>query len=212
MLRRPSSWPSHNLNTARHPSNMLKNRTALFALCLALFVAAVCGGGLRTNAVAASHGTSTEPTLFSTSTGTLAPRSAPRTVRVRLMEVETNADVVDWPYPGSEIIIKAGATVLSQKTDGEGVVVFDAIPCGQQIVITRKGTDGGEDGVFHRRLSCARRQVDLGIIERAFGGTYTLRQRKPQRMGYDAARNVWRNAEGKIISMRTFRRIMAQRQ
>lgn len=127
------------------------------------------------------------------------------------MEVETNADVVDWPYPGSGIIIKAGATSLNKKTDDNGVVVFDAVPCGQQIVVTRKDQDGGEDGVFYRKLTCARRQVDLGIIERAFGGKYTLKQRKLQRMGYDAARNVWRNADGKIISMRTFNRIMARR-
>jgi hypothetical protein len=188
---------------------MLKNNITLLAICFALFIAPVCGNQRTSDATNAVANISTNP--FSSLPGTPLPQSSPKTVRVRLMEVETNADIVDWPYPGSEIIIKAGATILNKKTDENGVVVFDAVPCGQQIVITRKKDEGGEDGVFHRRLTCTGRQVDLGIIERAFGGKYTLRQRKPQRMGYDAARNVWRNADGKIISMRTFRRIMAQR-
>jgi hypothetical protein len=172
---------------------MLKNKIPLLAICCALLIATVCGNQLSLPSSAP------------------VPQSSPKTVRVRLMEVETNADVVDWPYPGSEIIIKAGATVLNKKTDENGVVVFDAVPCGQQIVITRKSEYGDEDGVFHRRLICTRRQVDLGIIERVFGGKFTLRQRRLQRMGYDAAKNVWRDANGKIISMRTFNRIMSRR-
>jgi hypothetical protein len=188
---------------------MVKNNLTLLAVCFALFLATVCGNQRTESATDEGTDIRTNP-LSSTQRASL-PQSSPRTVRVRLMEVETNADVVDWPFPGSEIIIQAGAITLNKKTDDDGVVVFDAVPCGEQIVITRKSEYGEEDGVFHRRLPCARRQVDLGIIERAFGGKYTLRQRKLQRMGYDAARNVWRNADGKIISMRTFRRIMAQR-
>lgn len=182
----------------------------LLAICCALFIATVCGNQRTKSATNEVAHLSTN--LLSSTQGTPLPQSSPKTVRVRLMEVETNADIVDWPYPGSEIIIKAGATTLTKKTDEDGVAVFDAVPCGQQIVITRKNEDGDEDGVFHRRLTCARRQVDLGIIERAFGGKFTLRQRKLQRMGYDATKNVWRNADGKIISMRTFNRIMRQRQ
>jgi hypothetical protein len=188
---------------------MLRNNLTLLAICCALFIATVCGNqrtSIATNDVA---NISTNP--LSLSPGTPLPDSSPKTVRVRLMEVETNADIVDWPSPGSEIIIKAGAITFNKKTDENGVVVFDAVPCGQQIVITRKKDEGGEDGVFHRRLTCTRRQVDLGVIERVFGGKYILRQRKLQRMGYDAARNVWRDADGKIISMRKFNRIMAQR-
>ena len=163
---------------------MIRNKIALPAVCFALLIAAVPG-------VTFSQG-------------------PPKTVRVRLTEVETNADVVDWPSPGAEIIIKAGETTLNKKTDDDGVVVFDAVPCGQQIVITRKD-EYGEDGVFRRRLMCVRRLVDLGIIERQFGGKFTLRQRKLQRMGFDASKNVWRDANGRIISMRTFNRIMSQR-
>jgi hypothetical protein len=188
---------------------MLKNKITLLVVFFALFIATVCGNQRAGNATGAVANISTN--LLSLPPGTPLPDSSPKTVRVRLMEVETNADIVDWPSPGSEIIIKAGATTLNKKTDENGVVVFDAVPCGQQIVITRKDADGGEDGVFHRNLTCARRQVDFGIIERTFGGKFTLRQRKLQRMGYDATKNVWRDADGKIISMRTFRRIMAQR-
>jgi hypothetical protein len=178
---------------------MLKKNITLLAICLALFIA--------TNAVAKIN---TNP-LSSPSPGMPLTEGAPRTVRVRLMAVETNADIVDWPYPGLEIIIKAGAAGFNKKTGENGVVFFDAVPCGEQIVITVKGEEGGEDSVFHRRLTCTRSQVDLGIIERSFGGGYTLKQRKLQPMGFDAAKNVWRNADGKIISMRTFNRIMAQR-
>lgn len=186
---------------------MPKNNITLLTICFALLIATVCGNQRISSAtnepanISANHLSSPQVTPLS-----------PRTVRVRLTEVETNADVVDWPSPGSEIIIQSGATILNKKTDDNGVVVFDAVPCGQQIVITRKDEYGDEDGVFHRRLTCTRRLVDLGIIERVFGGKYTLRQRKLQRMGYDAAKNVWRNADGKAISMRTFNRIMAQRQ
>lgn len=205
MLMHQTGQAVQTLNPSYLLSNMLKNKFTLLAICLALFIATVCGNQRTSNVTNAVSNIGANP--FSSP----LTDSPPKTVRVRLMEVETNADVVDWPSPGSEIIIKAGATILNKKTDENGVVVFDAVPCGQQIVITRKDEYGGEDGVFHRRLTCARRQVDLGIIERVFGGKYTLRQRKLQRMGFDAARNVWRNADGKIISMRTFNRIMAQR-
>jgi hypothetical protein len=188
---------------------MLKHRATLIAVCLALFIVAICGNERSSNAVAEESNMSASR-LASRPAMPLA-QSSPQTVRVRLTEVETNADVVDWPSPGSEIIIKAGATTLNKQTDEDGVVVFDAVPCGQQIVITRKSEVAGEDGVFHRRLTCAGRQVDFGIIERTFGGKFTLRQRKLQRMGFDATKNVWRNADGKIISMRTFNRIMARR-
>lgn len=188
---------------------MHKNKTTLLAICFALLTAIVCGNnhtGYGTNAVA---NTRTNPLSLSTSAP--LPQSSPKTVRVRLTEVQTNADVVDWPSPGAEIIIKAGATTLNKKTDDDGVVVFEAVPCGQQIVITRKNEYGDGDGVFRRRLACTRRQVDLGIIEQVFGGKYTLRQRKLQPMGFDAAKNVWRDANGKAMSMRTFNRIMSQR-
>lgn len=188
---------------------MLKNNTTLLVICFALFIATVCGNQ-RPNS-ATNNIANLSANSLSSPTGVSLLQSSQKTVRVRLTEVESNADVVDWPFPGSEIIIKAGATTLNKKTDENGVVVFDAVPCGQQIVITRKDEYGGEDGVFHRKLTCTRRQVDFGIIERVFGGKYTLRQRKLQRMGFDATRNVWRDANGKIISMRTFNRIMSQR-
>ena len=188
---------------------MLKNKVTLLAICFALFIATVCGNQPTNSAISAVSTIS--PNSVSSTKGTPLPQSSPKTVRVRLTEVETNADLVDWPYPGSEIIIKAGAATFNKKTGDNGVVLFDAVPCGQQIVITRKNEDGDEDGVFRRRLTCTRRLVDLGIIERAFGGKFTLRQRRLQPMGFDATRNVWRDANGKIISMRTFNRIMSQR-
>jgi hypothetical protein len=185
---------------------MLKNKMPLLAICFTLLTAIVCGNQRATSAV-----DNISTNLLSSPASVPVPQISPQTVRVRLTEVQTNADVVDWPSPGAEIIIKAGATTLNKKTGDDGVVVFDAVPCGQQIVITRKNEYGDPDGVFRRRLACTRRQVDLGIIEQVFGGKYTLRQRRLQPMGFDAAKNVWRDANGKAISMRTFNRIMSQR-
>jgi len=188
---------------------MLRNKITLLAICFALFTVIVCANQRTNSSTNEVANISTNPqSLLPTAP---VPQISPKTVRVRLTEVETNADVVDWPSPGAEIIIKAGATTFNKKTDDDGVVVFEAVPCGQQIVITRKDEYGDGDGVFRRRLTCTRRQVDLGIIERVFGGTFTLRQRRLQRMGYDATKNVWRDANGKAISMRTFNRIMSQR-
>lgn len=186
---------------------MLRNKITLLIICFALLTTIVCGD-IRSSANNSIANISTNP--LSSPSSVHVSQVSPKTVRVRLTEVETNADVVDWPSPGSEIIIKAGTIILNKKTGEDGVVVFDAVPCGQQIVITRKN-EYDEDGVFHRRLTCVRRQVDLGIIERVFGGKFTLRQRKLQPMGYDATKNVWRDANGKAISMRTFNRIMSQR-
>jgi hypothetical protein len=111
---------------------MLNNKFTLLAICFALFIATVCGNQRTSTDIKSVANT------LSLSPGAPLPDSSPKTVRVRLVEVETNADVVDWPSPGSEIIIKAGATILNKKTDEDGVVVFDAVPCGQQIVITRE--------------------------------------------------------------------------
>jgi hypothetical protein len=94
---------------------MLKNKIPLLAICCALLIIESLANPLSLPSSAAVSQTS------------------PKTVRVRLMEVETNADVVDWPSPGSEIIIKAGATTLNKKTDENGVVVFNAVPCGQRL-------------------------------------------------------------------------------
>jgi hypothetical protein len=187
---------------------MLKNKITLLAVCCALFIVTVCGNQRHSHAIAETANLSSNH--LSSLLPEPIPQSSPQTVRVRLREVETNADVVDWPYPGSKIIIKAGETTFIKETDEDGVVVFDAVPCGQQIVITRK-SEYDEDAVFQRKLPCTRRLVDLGIIERVFEAKYSLRQRKLQRMGFDATKNVWRDAHGKAISMRTFRRIMAQR-
>ena len=188
---------------------MLKNRITLLFICFALLTATV-HGDQRAKSFA-DDGANLRTSPLSSKRGALLPEKPPQTVRVRLTVVESNADIIDWPFPGVEIIIQAGADTFNKMTDDDGVVVFDAVPCGQQITITRKSEVTGEDGIFRRRLPCTRRQVDLGVIEQVLGGKYTLRQRKLQRMGYDAAKNVWRDANGKIISMRTFRRIMAQR-
>jgi hypothetical protein len=94
-------------------SNMLNDKITLLAICLALLIASVGGNQLARNATIEVANISTYP--LSSIPGVPLPESSLQTVRVRLMEVETNADVVDWPSPGSKIIIKAGATTLNKK-------------------------------------------------------------------------------------------------
>jgi hypothetical protein len=186
---------------------MFRNKITLLAICIALLIVTVCGNERASNAVNGIANISANP--LSSLPTTPLPQSSPKTVRVRLTGVESNADVIDNPLPGLKIIIKAGAVSLNKETNEYGVVVFDAVPCGQEIVITAKGEYGAEDGVFHRRLICTGKQVDLGVIE--FRGKYKLQQRRVQTMGFNPVKNVWMTADGKIIPMRTFRRIMAQR-
>jgi hypothetical protein len=191
-------------------SHMLRNKFTLLAICAVFFIAIVCVNQRTGTATSAAANTSAN-SLFSPTDAPL-PERPPQTVRVRLTEVETNADLIDSPLADSTIIIKAGATNIDRKTNKNGVVVFDDVPCGREIVITAKNDVGGPDGVFRRRLTCAKGQVDLGVIEQAFGGKYTLQQRRTQYMGYDPSKNVWRTADGKIVPMRTIRRILDQKQ
>ena len=89
---------------------MHKNRIILLAICFALLIVTVCGNErTRTDAKSVAHPLSLSP-------GLLRPKGSPQTVRVRLIEVETNADLIDSPVADSEITIKAGASSLSQKT------------------------------------------------------------------------------------------------
>src|SRR4051812_36985059 len=149
---------------------MLKNKITILTSCFALSI--VCGSA-RTHHV---HAVAAVRTNYLASLPNAPLRERPhQTVRVRLIEVETNADLIDSPLADSTIIIKAGAVTLNGKTNKNGVVVFDAVPCGGEINITAKNEDG-DDGVFHRRLTCARPQVDLGVLEIAFGGKYSLKQ------------------------------------
>jgi hypothetical protein len=189
---------------------MLRNRITLLALCFALSVALVCG--TERAGIAADAGADIGAKFLSSLPEALLPENPPQTVRVRLIVVETNADLIDSPLTDRAVTIKAGAATFDKKPDKNGVVVFEAVPCGREIVITARNDVGGPDGVFHRRLTCAKGQVDLGVIEQAFGGNYTLQQRRTQYMGYDPSKNVWRTADGKIVPMRTIRRILDQRQ
>src|SRR5438067_11525919 len=70
-----------------------------------------------------------------------------RTVRVRLTEVLTNADLIDSPIPDSNVIIKSGDASFNKKTGKDGVVVFDAVPCGKIVTITARDEDSGEETV-----------------------------------------------------------------
>jgi hypothetical protein len=206
---------------SRMIKKMIKNYTILLVICFTLLITATgCSKGSNnteaptTNTTAVRTGNSTEsnsgvnpPTSPSIMP---APVVTPETAQVRLTEVETNADMIDSPLSDSKIMIKVGTTALKKRTDDNGVVLFDSVPCGNDVVITAAAEEGGEDGVFRRRLECKGTEVDLGVITRAFGGKYFLEQRRPQFMGYDAIKEVWLTADGKVISGKEIERIMSR--
>jgi hypothetical protein len=202
---------------------MLKNNSAVFIICFALFnIATGCSKSANTgntevtnttvksarngNAIDNQSGINSS----STPSGTPIPDVSPATVQVRLTEVETNADMIDSPLPDSKIIIKAGAANLNKQTDDDGVVLFESVPCGNDVVITIPAEDAVEGAVFHRKLECKGTEVDLGVIVRAFGGKYFLEQRKPQAMGYDAIKEVWQTMDGKVVPGKEIERILSR--
>jgi cytoskeletal protein RodZ len=201
-----------------------KNITILVS-CLALFfIATGCSksstnvntevSNTSTNTVrqgSATESNSGTTTPLPTPTSALTPVNSTATVQVRLTEVETNADLIDAPISGSKITVKSGETSLDKKTDNEGVVLFDSVPCGNDVTITAHDEESDENTVVHRRLECVGTQVDLGVLTKPFGGKFILEQRKPQHMEYDPAKNVWRS-EGKIVSSKIVRKILSKYQ
>jgi hypothetical protein len=202
---------------------MLKNNSAVFIICLALF--SICIGCSKSAGIVNNEAPNTTAgttrsgnpmdnqsgiTSASTPSGLPMPDVSTGTVQVRLTEVETNADIIDSPLSDSTIIIKAGAVKLNKQTDEDGVVLFESVPCGNDVVITVPAEEGGEGAVFRHKLECRGTEVDLGVIVRAFGGKYFLEQRKPQAMGYDAVKEVWQTMDGRIVPDKEIERILGR--
>jgi hypothetical protein len=172
---------------------MTKRLSAFLNACLATFVIAAAGNSLTsTNAFA-------EP-LNST------PQ---RTVQVRLVQVETNADLIDSPMADAKISIQAGGAHFEQQTNKNGVAMFDAVPCGGQIVITTYNEN--EQKVFHRSLVCRAGTINLGVITYSGGGNPVLEQRRTAYYAYDPTTGFWRDKNGRIVPNRVIRRIIRQR-
>jgi hypothetical protein len=163
---------------------ILRNNVTVFIICFALYsIATGCSKSANvvntevtnnTTARIARNGNTTDNqsgiNTSSSPSATPTPDASTGTVRVRLTEVETNADIIDSPLSDSKIIIKAGATSFTKQTDDDGVALFESVPCGNDVVITASAEEGGEDGVFHHKLECKGTEADLGVIVRAFGG------------------------------------------
>src|ERR671939_352054 len=173
---------------------MVKLIYTILVSCLFVSVAA-----LSNNAAGAKS--------FSELTGKTAPSTPQRTVRVRLEYVETKADLIDSPVADSNITIQAGSARFEKRTNKDGIALFDAVPCGGKIDITVRNEGGDENTVFHRRLSCVGRTVNLGVINSSFGGKLVLTQRKTRFIGYDPVKGVWRTKDGRIVPNRVIRRI-----
>jgi len=196
---------------------MIKNNITLLAICFALFIISTgCSKSTNktetanTNAVRSGNAMegNSVTTPLSSPTSIPTPDSSPKTVQVHLTVVETNADLIDDPITDSTVTIKAGEASFNKKTNDDGVVLFDSVPCGNDVVITVHDEESVEDTVLHRKVECEGTQVDLGVLTRPFGGKYILEQRKPQAMGYDAIKNVWRTVDGKIVPMEKVRNIL----
>lgn len=163
---------------------MTEKLIALLANCLVIFAITAVGDGMRR-------------------------QHPPATVRVRLVQVETNADLIDAPMNEAKISLDAGGAHFDLRTNKDGVVVFDNVPCGGQIAITAR-SEADEPTVFHRRLICRAGTVNLGVITYVGGGRPSLQQRRTTYYGYDPAKNVWRDKDGRIVSFRVIRRILAR--
>lgn len=201
---------------------MLKNNVTVFIVCLTLYTGTT-GCSRSANVVSPEVSTPTKTTrngntidnhleanISSSPSAVTTPDPSPRTVQVRLTEVETNADIIDSPLSDSKIIIRTGTTSLTKHTNEDGVVLFDSVPCGNDVAITASAGEGDEDAVLHSKLECKGAEVDLGLIVKAFEGKYFLEQRKPQAMGYDAIKEVWRTMDGKIVPDKEIERIMSK--
>ncbi|MBD0370391.1 MAG: protein kinase [Pyrinomonadaceae bacterium] len=125
-----------------------------------------------------------------TSSAASTPTPAPATVSVRLTQVENNADVQDRPIRRSNISIQAGGVSLNKLTNSDGVAVFDAVPCGGEILITAYSEADGKDVTFRRNLSCDSSVADLGVIDASYSGQPKLTQRKPKYMVFDGMKWV----------------------
>ena len=138
-----------------------------------------------------------------------SPGNSMKTVQVRLAVVETNADLIDSPLPDSKVIVKSGETTLNKLTNAEGVVVFDSVPCSNEIVITARDEENDEETILNHKLECRETQVDLGVIVKPFGGKFILEQRQPQFIEYDPIKNEWRS-KGKVVPNERIRGILGK--
>ena len=196
----------------------MKRSISIFSICCTLFlVGYTCGKGAisvstevlsnssirKTSAPESRLGTS----LLSSPTVVTQVSTPLRSVRVRLTEVLTNADLIDSPIPDSNVTIKSGSADFNKKTGKDGVVIFDAVPCGKIVTITARDEDSGQKTVLRRRLECRGPEVNLGVLTEPFGGKFILEQRRTQHMEYDPAKNAWRS-DGKIVSYKKVRIIL----
>jgi hypothetical protein len=167
----------------------------------------IIAGLLAIFCVAAGYSSGRDHYVEAKSRATALPS---KTVQVRLVQVETNADLIDSPVADSNITIQAGAARFNQRTNKNGVALFDAVPCGGEIVITVHGEESTETAVFHRGLACQGKTVSLGVITNPFGGHPMFEQRRTRFIGYDATRQVWRTEDGRIVPNREIRRLLAR--
>jgi hypothetical protein len=204
---------------------MIKNTAtiAFLVICFSLLITTGCGSkqsisnantevsnrSVVQSGVAMENNSATSP-LSTPTTNASVSAGSPQTVQVRLTEVETNADLIDAPIAKAKIIVKAGMASLDKLTDDDGVVLFDAVACGdQEVMIIAHDEESDEDTIFRRKLRCDRPLVDLGVLTKPFGGKFILEERQPQHIEYDPGKNVWMS-EGKVVPNEKIRKILSR--
>lgn len=151
-----------------------------------------------------SNTTNAQETTILSSTPTPSP--SPRTVQVRLAQAWSTGDILDEPVTDSNIVINAGGKTFNKLTNKDGMVVFDAIPCGVDISITAYDSFSSKDKTLHQRLECAESTVYLGLIDTT-GDEVVLKQREPFHAEWNSEAGGWMS-EGRRISDEEMRRRM----
>ena len=200
---------------------MIKKTFSLLVSLLALFIAVTGCSSKGANQANVSSASATPDGSTTNSNSGASPLSSPtstplldsssKTLQVRLAVVETNADLIDSPIPDSKVMIKSGEISLNKLTDDKGVVLFDSVPCGNDVVITARDEENEVGTVLNRSLKCEGTQVDLGVLVKPFGGKFILEQRKAQYIEYDPGKNEWRS-EGKVVPNEKIRKILGKYQ
>lgn len=197
---------------------MFKPNASLLVLTFAILVTAGCNKAANSNTAVANNGNAPRSAETTNAGSGAHPLSSPvaqsteqstGTTQVRLTLVETNADLIDAPLADARVTLKSAETSSDKRTDEEGVVLFDSMPCGKEIVITARDVDSEEETTIKRRLECKGPQTDLGLLIKPFGGKFIVEERRPEHMEYDPAKNVWLS-EGKVVPMEKVRKILSK--
>lgn len=83
-------------------------------------------------------------------------------VRVKL-RMFTEGSGGDFPNE-EEVTLSVGAQTFKKMSNSSGYVIFDNVPCGNEITITHEGAKGPNQVIVKTTLSCDKPLVDFGMF------------------------------------------------